>query len=57
MGRHDHFFELGGHSLLVIRMIERLRKAGFDVTVRTLFTHPTLCALSESCEEMDEFLL
>src|SRR6185369_11108448 len=46
VGRHAHFFQLGGHSLLAIRVVERLRRSGWPVEVRTLFTTPTLAALA-----------
>ncbi len=43
VGRHDHFFELGGHSLLAMQYLARLRQElGIDLTVRALFTEPTL---------------
>ena len=46
IGRHDHFFELGGHSLLAVRLMERLRRVGLGVEIRTMFTTPTLSALA-----------
>src|SRR5262249_46793059 len=46
VGRHDNFFELGGHSLLMVRVIARMRRAGLDVDVRTLFAMPVLSELA-----------
>jgi aryl carrier-like protein len=53
VGRHDHFFELGGHSLLVITLIERLRRKGLSVNVRTVFLAPTVVALAAAISEGD----
>jgi len=47
IGRTENFFELGGHSLLAGRIASRARSAlGVDVTVRSLFEHPTVADLS-----------
>ncbi|HLI04400.1 MAG TPA: amino acid adenylation domain-containing protein, partial [Terracidiphilus sp.] len=46
VGRHDNFFSLGGHSLLAVTLIERMRRSGFPVDVRTLFATPVIAELA-----------
>ncbi|MFF9687115.1 amino acid adenylation domain-containing protein [Streptomyces sp. NPDC014623] len=43
---HDNFFALGGHSLLITVLIARLKERGLDVTVRSVFSSPTLADLA-----------
>jgi aryl carrier-like protein len=50
IGRRDDFFALGGHSLLAVRLIERMRRLGWQLEVRSLFTSPTLCALAATVQ-------
>jgi amino acid adenylation domain-containing protein len=57
VGRNDNFFALGGHSLLAMTLIERMRRADLKIDVRTLFTAPTLAALSDSTRELQELVL
>ncbi|WP_446033163.1 amino acid adenylation domain-containing protein [Pseudomonas frederiksbergensis] len=53
VGRHDHFFELGGHSLLAVSLMERMRQAGMEADVRTLFEQPTLSEYAATTEKME----
>ena len=46
IGRHDNFFELGGHSLLAVQLMERLRRVGLGVDIRTFFATPVLADLA-----------
>jgi amino acid adenylation domain-containing protein/non-ribosomal peptide synthase protein (TIGR01720 family) len=49
VGIQDNFFELGGDSIVSIRVISRLRAAfGVDLSLRALFTHPTVAGLAEA---------
>ncbi|MCL2713560.1 MAG: amino acid adenylation domain-containing protein [Alphaproteobacteria bacterium] len=48
IGVNDNFFHRGGHSLLAMKMIERLRREGLEVDMRTLFSAPTLGALAKA---------
>ena len=46
VGRHDNFFSLGGHSLTAVTLIERMRRVGLRVDVRSVFTTPSLAGLA-----------
>ncbi len=46
VGRMDNFFELGGHSLLIVQLMERLRRKGLSVNVRTVYDNPVLVDLA-----------
>jgi len=53
VGVHDGFFDLGGHSLLAMKVIARTRQAlGVELSVNTLFEHPTVAALARQVEEL-----
>ncbi|AOM39415.1 non-ribosomal peptide synthetase [Xenorhabdus hominickii] len=51
VGRHDNFFELGGHSLLVVNLIEELRQKNLSLDVSTVFSAPTLAAMSARLDQ------
>ncbi|NPC78897.1 non-ribosomal peptide synthase/polyketide synthase [Pyxidicoccus fallax] len=45
VGIHDNFFALGGDSILSLLVVSRSRQAGFPLTARHLFQHPTVAEL------------
>jgi len=54
VGRHDNFFELGGHSLLAVQMMERLRRLGLQIDIRSLFVTPVLSDLAQKTNVLEE---
>jgi non-ribosomal peptide synthase protein (TIGR01720 family) len=46
VGLEDDFFELGGDSILSIQVVARAAEAGFQITPRQVFEHPTVAALA-----------
>lgn len=52
VGMQDNFFELGGNSLLASRLVLQLKQRyGLKLSIRTLFTEPTLERLVAHLEE------
>ena len=45
VGVDDNLFELGGNSLVVFQITARAAKAGYAITPRQLFEHPTVAEL------------
>lgn len=46
VGRSDNFFDLGGHSLLAVRLMERMRRAGFHALLHEIFSSRSLESLA-----------
>jgi amino acid adenylation domain-containing protein/non-ribosomal peptide synthase protein (TIGR01720 family) len=51
VGVNENFFALGGDSLLAIQVVQRARQAGFKVSARGLFRHPTIAELLASVSD------
>jgi bacitracin synthase 3 len=47
-GRMDSFYELGGDSIKAIRMVSKLRDAGYEVTVKNIMRSYTVAAIAET---------
>ncbi|MBV8416100.1 MAG: amino acid adenylation domain-containing protein, partial [Verrucomicrobia bacterium] len=46
LGVNDNYFHLGGDSITAIQLISRLKQAGWELSVRDLFEHPTVRSLA-----------
>ncbi|MDB6442647.1 amino acid adenylation domain-containing protein [Pseudomonas sp. 21TX0197] len=52
IGREDDFFSLGGHSLLAVQLLERLRRNGWNLDIRSVFERSTLAALAQRLDTL-----
>lgn len=55
IGVKNHFFELGGDSLKIIQVFSRLIEEGMTITIKDLFTYPTVEKLSNFMEKNKGF--
>jgi non-ribosomal peptide synthase protein (TIGR01720 family)/FkbM family methyltransferase len=53
VGLDDNFFALGGDSIVSIQLVGRVRKAGFVLTPRDVFQHPTIEELAAAATVME----
>jgi len=47
LGVTDNFFEAGGDSIQSLQIIARAREAGWRLTPRQVFEHPTVAGLAQ----------
>ena len=53
VGVNDNFFLLGGHSLLGTQLLTRISESfGVELSLLTIFDHPTLAGMSEEIEKL-----
>ncbi|PHM59051.1 non-ribosomal peptide synthetase [Xenorhabdus sp. KK7.4] len=58
ISRHDHFFELGGHSLMIVSLIEELRRTGWHLDIRSVFSTPVLADMAQALRrDTDSFVV
>ncbi|MEO1573871.1 MAG: amino acid adenylation domain-containing protein, partial [Pseudomonadota bacterium] len=50
VGVNDNFFALGGDSILSIRVVSKIKEAGYAVSVKALFAHQTVAELAAHIE-------
>jgi amino acid adenylation domain-containing protein/non-ribosomal peptide synthase protein (TIGR01720 family) len=48
VGIYDNFFELGGDSIITIQVVSRVRRQGYTIVPRDIFTYQTIALLSAS---------
>ncbi|MCI1006622.1 non-ribosomal peptide synthetase, partial [Herbaspirillum sp. C7C8] len=53
VSRHDNFFALGGDSILTLKIVARLRKAGWRITPRQLMQTQDLAAVAALALPLD----
>jgi len=46
VGIHDNFFELGGDSIISLRIVSRVRQAGWSVTPKLMLQHQTIALVA-----------
>ncbi|PCJ98668.1 MAG: non-ribosomal peptide synthetase, partial [Alteromonadaceae bacterium] len=47
VGIDDNFFRIGGDSIMSIQLVSRLRQAGYQLQVKSIFDAPTIAKLSK----------
>ncbi len=45
VGIHDNFFRIGGDSIISIQLVSRLRRAGFQLQLKSIFEAPSIAQM------------
>jgi len=53
LGVTDNFFEAGGDSIQSLQIIARAREAGWRLTPRQVFEHPTVAGLAQRAQRLE----
>ncbi|MEM8710668.1 MAG: amino acid adenylation domain-containing protein, partial [Planctomycetota bacterium] len=53
VGLDEAFLDLGGDSILGMQVVARSRAAGWKITARDVFTHPTISSLARVAEAVE----
>ncbi|MEP0513941.1 amino acid adenylation domain-containing protein [Dokdonia sp.] len=56
IGTSDNFFEIGGDSIKAIQIMSRLKANDYSVTMKEIFTYPTISELSRFVIEVTEVI-
>ena len=51
LGIHDDLFMMGADSIKLIHIMSKIVKAGYHITIQTVFAHPTIAELSGYLEK------
>ncbi len=51
VGVSDNYFQIGGDSIMSIKIISHYSKAGFNISMRDIFSLPTILKLAEKIEK------
>jgi surfactin family lipopeptide synthetase A len=54
IGLHDDFFALGGDSIKAIRIVSKLREAGYELNVSDIMTNPVVGMVSKTLKTCEE---
>jgi aryl carrier-like protein len=56
IGIHDNFFRIGGDSIVSIQMVSKARSRGVFISVKDIFTHPTISGLASVSKTQESSL-